>query len=180
VSQLARIGRDWSFALCGRATIVPAMKMLCAVVSLLAIVLPSLPAGAQVLDAPTGTYKGTLVHQRRLTLKQTDPPRVVSYKQKTKVTGFGYVPQGGTRTFIQLIIPPRAFRDAGLDSGLTLDFNPTPPELTILDGSSALTFPFPTITVDGNVVTVQAFVAVNTPDYEIADTRTLSLKRSKP
>jgi hypothetical protein len=135
---------------------------------------------AQVLDAPTGTYKGTLVHERRLTLKQTDPPRVVSYKQKTKVTGFGFVPQGGTRTLITLIVPPRAFRDAGLDAQLELDFTPSPPELKVLSGLDTVTAPFPTITVEGTSVTVDTIITFNTGDYEIADLRTLTIKRSKP
>jgi hypothetical protein len=154
------------------------MSILRHVVAVLVVLATPAILHAQV-DAPTGTYKGTIVHERRLTWKQVDPPRVVSYKQKTKVTGFGYVPQGGTRTLIRLIVPPRAFRDEGLDVQIEVDFTPSPPVITILSGLGTLPFPFPTITVDGTTVTVTTFVGVNTSDYEIADIRTLTIKRSK-
>jgi hypothetical protein len=156
------------------------MKASLRLVFVLASLATPLPLSAQVLDAPTGTYKGTLVHERRLILESADPPRVTSFKQKTKLAGFGYVPEGQTRTFIRLIVPPGAHSDRGLDRQATVDFNPEPPVFEIQDGESALPFLFPTITVDGNTVTVTTSEAVTTPDYRIEDINTLSLKRTKP
>lgn len=152
------------------------MRALRSLVVVFVVGLLSTSAVAQVLDAPTGLYKGTLVHERRLTLKQSDPPRVVAAKHKTKVIGFGYVPQGGTRTFIRLIVPPGASLDRGLDRQLTVDFTPDPPAFEILDGLNATPFPFPTISVEGNVVTVRTGTGVNTADYEITEVNTLTLK----
>jgi hypothetical protein len=161
-------------------TRVASMRTLASIIVLLVFALTPLTVSAQIVDAPTGTYKGTLVHERTLTWKQVDPRRVVSYKAKTKVTGFGFVPVGAARTLIKLIVPPQAFRDAGLDNGFELDFDKIPPEVRILDGTSTVTFPSPTTTVEGTLVTIVTTVSGNTADYEIADVRTLTLKRSKP
>ena len=135
---------------------------------------------AQVLDAPTGTYKGTLVRERRLTLKQTDPPRVVSLKQKTKLLGFGYVPQGGTRTFLRLVVPPRGLRDRGVDSHVTVDFTPDPPVVTVADPEGPTPIGFPAVRVEGNVVTVETITTGGTADYLIDEIAILTLKRTKP
>lgn len=148
-------------------------------IAVLIVLATPMPLWAQV-DAPTGTYKGTLVHERKEILKQSVPPRVVSFKQKTKVTGFGYVPQGSAHTFIRLILPPGAVLDVGRDRELTVDFNSDPPVYQIGDQTNVYPFPFPTITVVGNAVTVSTFVGVNTADYGIEDVTTLSLKLSKP
>ncbi len=153
------------------------MGILRSLVVVLVVALGSTSAVAQVLDAPTGLYKGTLLHERRLTLKQSDPPRVVVAKHKTKVIGFGYVPQDGTRTFIRLIVPPGALLDRGRDRQLTVDFTPDPPAFEILDGLNTIPVGFPTITVEGNVVTVRTVTSFNTADYENTDVNTLTLKR---
>jgi hypothetical protein len=136
---------------------------------------------AQPLDAPTGTYSGTLVHERIMTLRSTDPQRVVSFKKKTKLAGFGFVPDGGTRTRIELIMPPGNHTDAGTDRRFVLDFTPDPPTFQIFGGSSPLVVGFPSFAVDGNVVTVTTSLSGSSDGGPTTDDRgVLRVKRTKP
>lgn len=145
------------------------------------LVLLATPFSARAqLDAPTGTYSGTLVHERRITLLNTDPPRAITYKQKTKVAGFGGVPPGSARTVIHLIVPPRDQTDLGLDRELILDFNPDPPVFQIFNALNTVTLSFPSITVEGNLVTLTSTLIGETTPFKVEDVNTLRLKRTKP
>ena len=156
------------------------MKAIRCLIPLLAVLVTPLALHAQALDAQTGTYAGSLLHERKLILKTVNPPRLVAFKKKTKVVGFGYVPQGGARTFIRLIVPPGAQFDDGLDQQLTIDFTPDPPVFEVRGGSGARPVEFPAITVEGNAVTVTTLLRFDQGDYEISDTTTLRIKRTKP
>lgn len=69
---------------------------------------------------------------------------------------------------------------ARANRNVTVDFTPDPPVLEISDEQSTLVFPFPSIQVEGNAVTVGTSTAVATTDYEVDDINTLMLKRTKP
>ncbi len=110
----------------------------------------------------------------------TDPPRAITYKQKTKVAGFGGVPPGSARTVIHLIVPPRDHTDLGLDRELILDFNPDPPVFQIFNALNTVTLSFPSITVEGNLVTLTSTLIGETTPFKVEDVNTLRLKRTKP
>jgi hypothetical protein len=138
------------------------------------------PLAAHALDAPTGTYSGTLVHERTITLLGSDPLRATTFKQKTKVAGFGAVPQAGPRAVIHLIVPPGRHTDLGRDREFIVDFNPDPPTVQIFNALDTVTLSFPNITVEGNVVTIATTITSSDGTFQVDDVNTLRLKRTKP
>lgn len=138
-----------------------------------------LAASAQdPLNAPTGTYAGTLTLERSMTLKG-EKPRTVKHRQAIRVTGFGYVPAGATRTFIRLIAPPRAVIDLS-EREYTFDFDPEPPLITSHSGSGSVDLLFPEITIKNTVVTVILRATFDTTCYSLANVRTFRIVRTKP
>lgn len=140
----------------------------------------ALQAQAAPADALTGTYTGTLVRERRLVLLNSEPERAVKFKQSTRVAGFGYVPIGNARTLIRLILPARDFRDQGVDREILVDFQQDPPTLEILNGQGGLPVGFPTITVNGKTVIVEATVSFTEGSIRSEDNCKLRIVRTRP
>jgi hypothetical protein len=132
---------------------------------------------ADLLTPTIGTYKGTITHERSLTLNITAPAQTVTEKTTTHVSGFCYVPSGLTTPFMRLILPGRQILDLGLDIEITIDFAVEPPLLRVRGGYQIFDLSPVDITVKGDVITC---VITNTDyfgDYIHQDVRTLRLTR---
>jgi hypothetical protein len=135
---------------------------------------------ADPLNALTGTYAGTLLHERSISLVGTTPLRTSKFRQVTRVSGFGAVDSGSIRTIIRLITPPRAFLDAGTDREIQIDFQADPPTVKIVDGLSGQLIGFPIVTVKGKSVVITASLGLNGSVFNTEDKWTLKITRTRP
>jgi hypothetical protein len=146
---------------------------------LLAVAFPSTYLHAAPIDALTGTYTGTIIREHRIT-RETNPERVVKFKQITRVGGFGYVPAGADRTLIRLIVPLRNMEDIAADRTILIDFQADPPTVQVISGSATTPVVSPTVTVSGKTVTVEVFASFSDTRANTEETCKMKLTRTKP